>query len=178
MEFHFEELNGAFEESVRQHMISEFEQDLDEQRVYRSRRLTDDGWARWPELLREALRNKTPMWLAGRIEGEGLLKVHVDGRRVPYNAAVTLAEGEFNRFYCRGVCLVAIDGSRSVEVYRGKDVMAPRLRSQLLVGVICDPSNILEDLRRNVGGDLIKGVPGGPNSGVTLRLGESNRRTG
>jgi len=51
------------------------------------------------------------------------------------NAADTLAEGEFNRFYARGLCAqVLSSGGTEVEVYRGKVVQNPRPQSQVMIG--------------------------------------------
>lgn len=41
--------------------------------------------------------------------------------KVPVTAPETLSEGEFNRFYARGLCRVAISlGIAAVQVYRAK----------------------------------------------------------
>jgi hypothetical protein len=48
---------------------------------------------------------------------------------VPVTAADTLAEGEFNRFYLRGLCRRASAANMAeIEVYRAKEV-ANRVRS-------------------------------------------------
>jgi hypothetical protein len=90
---------------------------------------------------------------------------------VPYNANETLAEGEFNRFYMRAVCLRAIaNGSGKVRVYRAKIVQNPRIESQFLIGKIFDARKLLDDLRINAGIDTCLGLPPGPNSGLSIEL--------
>lgn len=170
MSIYFEELNGPHANTVRSHMGSEIQWDIARESLYLSPRLTTSGQKRWPELLREAAQHQTVSWLENRLVSEGLLLSFKDGRKVPVNAPPMLAEGEFNRFYCRGVCLEAIRLGKRVAVYRGKNVADPRWRSQALLGASMDPAEVLEDLRAGIGQDLIRGVPGGPNSGISLKI--------
>lgn len=90
--------------------------------------------------------------------------------KVPVTAPDTLAEGEFNRFYSRGVCVdvLAANGS-TVEVYRGKAVTNPRARSQALIGRVLPAAALLGDLRTSIGVETAMGLPPGPNSGLTVR---------
>jgi hypothetical protein len=87
------------------------------------------------------------------------------------NANETLAEGEFNRFYLRGLCRVAIDGrTPSIAVYRAKPVAEPRPESQALIGTTFDANTLLADLRAHTGVDTALDLPPGPNSGLSGRL--------
>jgi len=90
--------------------------------------------------------------------------------RVPLNAHLILAEGEFNRFYIRALCRKAISKGKIIEVYRAKQVDNPRTESQVLIGKSLDPQKLLDDLRQHIGVDIILGVPAGPNSGLSVRL--------
>ncbi len=91
--------------------------------------------------------------------------------KVPRNAHETLAEGEFNRFYIRGLCRRAIDeGLSALEVYRAKEVRDPRPESQNMIGKSLDPSQLLNDLRTQIGIDTVLGLPSGPNSGLSARI--------
>jgi hypothetical protein len=91
---------------------------------------------------------------------------------VPHTAADTLAEGDFNHYYCRAICRrVLEEGKEFVEVYRAKDVREPRPRSQQLVGALVDARRLLIDLRAHPGGiDAALGIPAGPNSGLSVRV--------
>jgi hypothetical protein len=90
---------------------------------------------------------------------------------VPATAPETLAEGEFNRFYARGLCARALqDGITQVEVYRGKLVNQPRRGSQAMLGQRIDAESLLADLRSAQGVEPALGLPPGPNSGLTVRL--------
>ena len=104
--------------------------------------------------------------LEDRTRGHGLTAAGV-----PLNAPETLAEGEFNRFYVRGLCACALDeGINEVQVYRGKAVRSPRPQSQALIGKMIPAQALLEDLKQSPGVEPALGVPPGPNSGLTVRL--------
>ena len=91
--------------------------------------------------------------------------------RVPRTAPDTLAEGEFNRFYVRGLCARALEENvTEVQVYRGKSVRNPRPESRAMIGKVLLARDLLEDLRRSQGVEPALGLPTGPNSGLTIRL--------
>lgn len=89
------------------------------------------------------------------------------------HAAQQLAEGEFNRYYLRGLCLRAkAEGKDSLIVYRGKQVSKPRPESESKIGSSISVDVLLATLRTN---DFVTiedaiGLPGGPNSGLTAKL--------
>lgn len=91
--------------------------------------------------------------------------------KVPVNAPDMLSEGEFNRYYMRGICIQVIEENRDeVEVYRGKKVSNPRPESQAKLGSMLSAKTLLDDLRESVGVDTALGLPPGPNSGLTIRM--------
>ena len=89
------------------------------------------------------------------------------------HAAQQLAEGEFNRYYLRGLCMRAKAANvSSLVIYRGKQVNQPRPESEAKIGTSINVDTLLSALRTN---DFVTiedaiGVPGGPNSGLTARL--------
>ncbi len=90
---------------------------------------------------------------------------------MPVTAPETLAEGEFNRFYARGLCRRAMaQGIESLLVYRAKEVVNPRPESVALIGKSLPVKQLLEDLRANIGTDTALGLPPGPNSGLSVKL--------
>lgn len=163
---------------VRHAMFEEVVFDISHDRIYFSPRLSDDGRRRWSEILSVAVQTGDPISLRQTIETEGLLSEYetyqrdgvVRQRKVAINAAEMLADGEFNRFYLRGLAGVAINGGNRLEVYRAKSVSKARPESEALIGTSVAPEILLRDLRENIGVDLALGIPAGPNSGLSCRL--------
>lgn len=168
-------------DDARQAMLDEVEHDVATGTLYRSKRLTDAGWAAYPDLLRDAVTRGNDATLTGELarpefwlaqEQSQSSKGKVFTKKVPVNAHETLAESEFNRFYLRGLCQVALDRSiASVIVYRAKAVSVPRPESEALIGTSLDPTTLLNDLRTSIGVDTALGLPPGPNSGLSGKLG-------
>lgn len=161
-------------------MVEEIEADQAAGAMYISNYLNDKGCGDWPGLLLDAAREGDDDSLSAAIQNNGCLKTHVERRKpkggftqaaVPYTAHQTLGEGEFNRYYTRGLCRFAIErGIPQLEVYRGKAVAEPRAASQAAIGKLVDPSAVLEDLRTTQGVEPALGLPPGPNSGLVLRI--------
>jgi hypothetical protein len=152
--------------------------------LYQSPRLNEDGLRRWPGLLKEAAQSHDDDWLAQELIALRLFKLREqytprNGRPTWRNinvesSAVMLAEGEFNRFYLRGLCLRAKqDGITHLKVYRGKQVSEPRPESQAKIGTLIEASTLLDVLRKE---DFVSmeqsffAIPSGPNSGLTAQL--------
>src|ERR1700730_13174639 len=116
-------------------MIREIESDAQNQTLYLSTRLSATGIADYLALLREAAEKYDDTWLATQLQLNSRLnlteirKKPTGGTTVvkmPITAAATLAEGEFNRFYTRGLCLRAIDtGINDLQIYRANDASNP-----------------------------------------------------
>lgn len=164
---------------VRAAMVRELERDQANGTLYISPRLTDDGARAWGEILREAFLHHDDVWIATTLRSRGLMRP-VEQRRkpkggfttvqVPRTAPDTLAEGEFNRFYARGLCAdVIASGGTAVQVYRGKDVQNPRPESEAMIGRRLPAQALLDDLRAAQGVEPALGLPPGPNSGLTVR---------
>lgn len=160
---------------VRPHMAKELDHDIERKCVYVSGRLTIEGSNLWEGLLREALVEHDDAWLAQQLRQKGLVRateMTVRGsRRVPFTAADTLSEGEFNRFFMRGLCRYAIaENIESVVVYRARESSNPRRESELMIGNVHPSRAALRDLRESVGTTPSQlGMPQ-PNSGLSLRL--------
>lgn len=168
------------DEATRRFMLEEIEADIGNGSIYISNYLSPQGCDSWPHLLRDAAASGDDDSLAVAIRRDDCLKSHYERRKpkggytlaaVPYTAHETMGEGEFNRYYCRGLCRRAIEeGIAALEVYRAKAVMEPRSASQAKIGQSVDPTTVLEDLRRTQGVEPALGLPPGPNSGLTLRI--------
>lgn len=160
-------------------MVDELDFDLTEQTLYLSARFTPSGAEACPELLREAFQSGDDESLGRALAADGTFVEYeqatrgatVYSKRVPSDAAQTFGQGEFNRFYLRALCLRAItDGVQWLEVYRARDVAAPRPESTARIGTLVDPHCLLEDLRSHKGVDTALGLPSGPNSGLSARI--------
>jgi hypothetical protein len=175
MSIRYESLDAA----VRRAMVHELERDQAAGTLYISPRLTGAGAQAWPEILREAFESHDDSWIAATLRTRGLMRAEEQRRKpkggfttaqVPHTAPDTLAEGEYNRFYARGLCAHVVDsGGAEVEVYRGKDVQNPRPESQAMIGRRLPAQNLLDDLRTAQGVEPALGLPPGPNSGLTVR---------
>lgn len=160
-------------------MRSEVESDIAAGGLYESPRLSDRGNADYPSLLLDATDGGTDGSLADELNALGRLKDtetatrngKTFSKKVPVTAAETLAEGEFNRFYARGLCLRAVaEGVTHVRVYRAKAVAVPRPASEAMIGQLVDAQALLNDLRQSSGVEPALGLPPGPNSGLSVEL--------
>jgi hypothetical protein len=166
--------------STRQFMLEEIGRDVAESKLYYSPRLSPAGRQQYPDLLENAARNGSDQNLASELRAPGRLNATEERRKpkggttiaqVPVTAPETLAEGEFNRFYARGLCRRALaEGKDSVFVYRAKEVVNPRPESVALIGKSLPAKQLLDDLRTNIGTDTALGLPPGPNSGLSVKL--------
>jgi hypothetical protein len=57
-----------------------------------------------------------------------------------------------------------------LKVYRARYSENPRYESEQKIGSFVDAEKLLADLRNNIGIDTHLGVPGGPNSGLSVEL--------
>ncbi len=165
---------------TRTFMAQEVERDIFSGILYISKRFNDKGRKEYPSVLLEAVKSHDGDWLALQIYTRGFLdheevkhiqKEIIAIAQVPATAGLTFAEGQFNRYYMRGVCLAAIeDGVPEVVVYRGKGAAQPRAASEAMVGKRIPAPALLEDLRAVPGSRSRFGIPPGPNSGLTVGL--------
>jgi len=164
---------------TRRFMLDEIKIDELAGKLYISSRLSNKGAADYPALLKTAATAADDSFLANELRATGRLnsseprntKNGVTWAKVPVTAPETMAEGEFNRFYARGLCRRAIEEEiNKVRVYRAKVVMNPRSESEALLGQIFEAEALLQDLRANIGTDTALGIPPGPNSGLSICL--------
>jgi len=166
--------------STRAFMIAEIERDIAAGSLYISENLNVQGAQVYPQLIRDAASQGEDASLAARLAQ--FLNSHEKPRKLKSglfskppimrrNAHEMLAEGEFNRYYIRAVCIKALhNGHETVEVYRAKAVENPRPDSAAKIGAQISASALLEDLRKDPGVDTALGLPSGPNSGLSVKL--------
>ena len=171
MSFNFLDLNN----NVRNAMLEEVSADISNNNLYYSKRFNQHGIDSYQDILIESIKSGNEQTLANTIGKENMFNassVDKNGRvsRTPINAHETLAEGEFNRFYIRALACIAIKENKNLEVYRAKEVSNARSESIQKIGIIVNPSDLLTDLRKNIGIDTFLGLPGGVNSGLSVKL--------
>jgi hypothetical protein len=158
-------------------MLEELERDEKEGGPYRSPRLSPDGVSAYPQALREAIIDGDDQTLEDALRSPGMFnatesyerngKIHQ--RKMNRQAPQVLAEGEFNRYYIRGLCArICAEGGGAVEVYRARASAWVRPESEALIGTHIDAERLLDDLRVHIGEEpsLLPDV----NSGLSVRL--------
>jgi hypothetical protein len=174
------------DEETRQFMLQEIDLDVERGNLHISPLLNEHGAQNYTVLLRKASEGHNDAWLANELRHQRCIKAYRRRRKpkggfrrvkVPVIAHETLAEGEFNRFYARALCIRAIEkGITEVQVYRGKTVRNPRPKSQAMIGRMISAKALLEDLRQSPGVEPALGLPAGPNSGLTISLPDSQEQ--
>lgn len=161
------------DETTRKFMLQEIANDYEKEKLYKSKVITEEGYILWPELLMEAAKCGNDATLAAALRQKNLIKstqiANGKVKKVPITAAETLAQGEFNKYYIRGVCLHALaNGHKEVTVYRAKNSVNPRQTSEDKIGAKVNAEELLNDIRQNP--KTILQIPGGPNSGLSVEL--------
>ncbi|KAF0145501.1 MAG: hypothetical protein FD156_782 [Nitrospirae bacterium] len=165
--------------ATRELMLEEINGDIKTGKLHASKRLNVIGQQEYPQLLKEAAEKYDDSWLTSQLRSgnkfnpteERNVKGKIITAKMNEKAPDMLAEGEFNRFYLRGLCLRAIrDNISSLIIYRAKPVSNPSPESEAKIGTAISPQALLNDLRANVGTDTAFGVPRGPNSGLSAKL--------
>lgn len=107
----------SLNDDVRRFMLQEVEFDVGNGNLYRSKHFNDTGNSVYLDLIKQTVQHYDDDWLAERIRvGNCMNRTYTKRKpkggyteaKVPWNASDTFAEGEFNRFYARGLCLHAI----------------------------------------------------------------------
>ncbi len=163
---------------TRTAMLEAIDEAEDTNNIYYSTRFTESGKSQWLPLLKQAAQDHNEHWLAYQLEAHSSMKdfegAHKPSggyttKHVPHTAAITMAEGQFNRFYILGLCKRArAEGLSHLEVYRAQERSASRSISQSLIGTqlsIAEIESQLKDTRASFKSDLVK-----PNSGISMKL--------
>jgi hypothetical protein len=164
--------------TTRRYALAELDHDLASGAFHISERLRPEAVGQYQRLLNEALRYYDDRWLE---EHASDLLVESESRRtrsggtttarIPQMAARMLAEGDFNRYYMRGVALRAIEEGRQIlEVYRARLSLEPRPESAELEGRRVPAAELLDHLRGPLSADPTVAPLGRTNSGLSVRL--------
>jgi hypothetical protein len=167
------------DDKVRELMLEEVEYDIKKGKIYFSPRLNDESKEKYLELLKKSIQEGDDKSFANNILKSGCFKPVMSKKtrsgksemaRVPNDAHFILAEGEFNRYYLRAICLKAIANNKELELYLSKPVESQRFEAKKLVGEIVNPTDLLNDLRENVRIDSALGLSQGPNSWLSAKI--------
>jgi hypothetical protein len=164
--------------TTRRYALAELDHDIASGAFHASDRLRPEAVGEYQRLLHEAIRYYEDRWLE---EHAADLLVETESRRtrsggttmarVPQMAARMLAEGDFNRYYMRGVAQRAIEEGRQIlEVYRARLSMEPRAESAELEGRRVPAAEVLDHLRGPFSTDPSVAPLGRTNSGLSVRL--------
>jgi len=174
MPLHYENLDPT----TRRYALAELDDDLKSGGFHASDRLRPTAIAEYQRLLHEAIRYYDDLWLEDRVSD---LLVDFETRqtrsggqttaKIPEMASRMLAEGDFNRYYMRGVALRAIEeGRQVVEVYRARLSLEPRPESTELEGHRIPAREVLDQLRGLSSAEPTAPRLGRVNSGMSIRL--------
>jgi hypothetical protein len=170
--FDFQSLDNV----TRKFMRDEFDADLAGAGIYHGARLSAAGWAAYPAQLRIALASGDADTFTAALSAAGAFNEFEPDmknggtKRVPSNAPALLGEGEFNRYYERGVCARALaEGATAVEVYRGRVSSRSRPESEAAIGTHPDAAELLARLRQSHLHPESSDIPE-VGTGVTIRL--------
>src|SRR3954471_16148717 len=168
----------SLDPTTRRFAIAELDADVASGAYHTSERIRPTAIAEYQRYLHEALRYYDDRWLE---EHASDLMIDFEPRRtrgggqtavkLPQMASRMLAEGDFNRYYMRGVALRAIEeGRQVVEVYRARLSLEPRPESAEAEGQRVQAKEVLDYLRgvTNEPPDAVR--LGRPNSGLSVRL--------
>ena len=171
----------SLDPTTRRYSLQELERDLANGTLVVPERLRPGATDDYVKLLRDALKYYDDLWLEERLQGmlvDFELRRTTSGgettARIPENAARLLAEGEFNRYYMRGVAARAVaEGAAEVEVYRARLSAEPRSESARLEGERLQASALLEEMRAATRESRSEATLGRPGSGLSVRLADA-----
>jgi hypothetical protein len=187
------------DEATRRFMLMELDEDVQGGRVALDPLLTARGRGEYADLLAEALRHHDPYWLASELRSGGRMHISVQDADVekltpeelPVFEPDVLAEGEFNRYYVRGMCRRALDegieelrivklnrGPFANFVYQSDDLPKDERERELDIASRVDPKWLLEKLRMDPEEEMDLGIPGEPGSGLTVDFFEREKEEG
>jgi hypothetical protein len=179
------------DETTRRCMLMELDEDVREGRMVVSPLLTERGRGEYADLLAEALRHHDPYWLASELRSGGRMAIAVEDADVqklppeelPVFEPDVLAEGDFNRYYVRGMCRRALDegieelkivkltkGPHAHFVFQAGDLPKEEREREMDVADRVEPRWLLEKLRQDPEAEMDTGIPGEPGSGLTVEF--------
>ena len=158
--------------ATRPHMVTEFESDLQDGTLYRSRSFSEYGRTQYPEIMHDALILGNPNSFIKQLLPIFFNEFQSNGHHLnKSDAARKFGGGQFNLFYIRGLCIRAKNGGIvELKIYRAKPSSEHRPESDAMVGEMRNASALLDDLRSHKNSQPSLGFPPGAHSGLSVRL--------
>ncbi len=169
MKFDFENLD----DDTRELMLSEIRNDIEQENLYISERLTDLGKENYASFLLDAAKDGDEetfqILLDSGIHFNSTFLRQGNPVKMPSNASQLLAQSEFNRYYIRAICLKAImNNIVNVEIYRARQSSRSRPESEAKIGQFLSAKELLEDLRISIG--IEPRILPEVNSGLSVKI--------
>ena len=161
------------DEETRSLMLDEINSDINNDKLYLSNRLSEEGKKNYQPFLLESVKNGNEETFTNLLaQGDNFNETEIvqgKSKKVPSNVASLLCQSEFNRYYIRAICLRAINQNQDeVEIYRGRESSWARPESEMLIGTSLNATDLLDDLRSSIGSSpkLFPEI----NSGLTIKI--------
>jgi len=171
--FQFHQLDNKTRETMKE----ELERDLNGDGPYQSPRLTSEGLRQFPELLKKAIDSVNDLSFSNDLKPYfKSIEIYIRKgrqykRKIPSDAHLVLGQGQFNIYYMRAICQIALSqGIEEVEIYRAKQSNEPRRSSQLQIGSKINAIDLLDELRNTSEFGSKNFLIGLPNSGLSVKF--------
>lgn len=146
---------------IRELMVREFEEDEEKGEVYSPKTIFPEKFEEYKTTLKAYFKDKTLLELTTEVDRVFINRSYVN---IKSNSHETLAEGQFEGYYQRAVCKLAISQNKKVKISRWKDVREPKNIPGFTEGTEFDPEQLYKILRESKFPKL------GPNSGLTIEI--------
>jgi hypothetical protein len=167
--FNFSNLDSE----TRDLMLSEIKNDINDENLYISERLNEDGQENYESYLIKSVKSGDEETLEELLD----INSHFNATylrqgnpvKMPSNASKLLSQSEFNRYYIRAICLKAIKNDiEFVEIYRARESSWTRPESEAKIGNKISAKELLNDLRNSIGTEpkLFPEI----NSGLSIKI--------
>lgn len=171
--FHLHQLDNK----TREIMKKELEMDLNGNGPYKSPRLNSEGVRQFPDSLKDAIESGNGISFSNALRQyfksfeSYIRKGRQFKRKIPSDAHLVLGQGQFNIYYMRAICQIALSqGIKEVEIYRAKQSKEPRRSSQVQIGSKLGAIKLLKELRNTSEFGSKEFQIGLPNSGLSVRF--------
>ncbi|MCK9568135.1 hypothetical protein M0R72_04245 [Candidatus Pacearchaeota archaeon] len=155
---------GEFEnpsQEIRGLMIKELEEDISSNLFYFPKTIYPNKEKEYKNILKIYFKEKTITELIQEINKNFINRNYLN---IKVNSHETLGEGEFNKYYQKAVCQIAIPIKKKIRIVRWKQVSQPKYLPGFIEGTEFNSDNYYRILKGS------QFQPLGPNSGLTIEI--------